>query len=459
MSLKEIFYPKTIAIIGASDNPQKFGYEVTKNIITNKDDNLTVFPIHPSSEEVLGLKVNKSVLDVADDIDLAIILVGQRYVIPVVKECAQKKVKGLIIVTAGFSEINEEGRKLEEEIKTIANEAGISIIGPNCVGIINMDHSLNASFIETPLKGSIAMIAQSGSFGAACFYTLSDQNIGISKFANLGNMIDINYSDLLPFYRDDENINSIGLYIEAVKKGREFYETLKEITPKKPVVILKGGRTEQGTKSALSHTGSLSSGFNAFKAAATQAGALMANTIGQLTSGLKALSMIPPAKGDRVAVITNAGGVGVILSDELFDYDITLNDFSEEIQVKLKEGLNPLVKPTNPVDTIASAREKEYYHATKTLLEANEVDIVIAECVIPTFLEMKSDEHIKGAINAWNDTGRKKPLLLCWMSGHLVEKPIELCGQENVPIFLEIENVAFACHSLVHRWKVTNKLK
>jgi len=277
------FYPKTIALIGATSNPKKFGNAVTINLLRNKNLSSQIFLVSQKSQEIAGLKPYKSVLDIPKDIDIAIILVPAKVIVNVIDQCLEKKVKGIIIITAGFGEIDDKGKKKEQEIALKSINTGTRIIGPNCVGIQNLDIGLNASFIQTAPKGSISMISQSGSFGCASFYAMERGHIGCSKFANIGNAIDVSFNEILEYFKTDQNTHIISIYMETIENGREFLTILKDIIGLKPIVILKGGRTDFGMKAASSHTGSLASNYKMFQTSLKQTGVVLCENVKSLT--------------------------------------------------------------------------------------------------------------------------------------------------------------------------------
>ncbi|MHA1400958.1 MAG: acetate--CoA ligase family protein [Candidatus Heimdallarchaeaceae archaeon] len=447
---RKFFYPDTIAIIGATANEKKFGNAVTVNLLKNDELQAELFPIHPKADEIGGLKCYKSVKDIPKEVDLAIVLVPAKVVPAVVDECLEKGVKRIIIVTAGFAEINEEGRKVQEEIAKKCKDAGVRLIGPNCVGIQNVDIGMNASFIKTPPKGNVSMITQSGSVGAIVLYEMIWQGLGFSKFANLGNMADVNLTDVLKFYKDDENTAVITIYLENVINGREFYEALKLITKVKPVVVLKGGRTATGMGAASSHTGSIATDYSSLRTAVQQAGAIMCESVSDYIAAIKAFSFLPLPKGEKIGVLTNSGGSSVMFSDFVDEFGLKLAKFSEELKEKMNPFLIPLVKKVNPLDMIAGAAGKEYYEITKAMLEDPDIDIVVPIAVIPTFLGMTTSEHFEGVIKAWNETGRKKPIFPIFMSGELLEEPKKIAKREQVPIFLNPREAAYAIKSLLN---------
>ncbi|MHA1727561.1 MAG: CoA-binding protein [Promethearchaeota archaeon] len=460
------FYPKSIAIIGASSDPKKFGNALTINILNSRyiqSEKCVIYLISHGSKEINGITTYNSILDITDiskgsgGIDLAIILVPARFVKSVVEECVKKKVKRIIIVTGGFGEINESGKSIEREIVEQCKTAEIRVIGPNCVGIENVDLGLNASFIQTPPTGNISMIAQSGSFACACFYEMELQNLGISKFANIGNQIDVSFVDILKFLKVDKSTEVICVYLEYILDGREIFKILKKITPIKPVIVLKGGKNPVGMKAAGSHTGSISSDYGVFKTAVNQAGCVVCENMHDYIIALKTLSFLPIPNGEKVGILTNSGGSSVLFSDVAEELGLTLAQFSNEFKEKISPFLIPLVKKVNPLDMIAGAAEEQYYQITKAMLEDPGIDIVVACSVIPPFLNIKPEEHYKGIIRAWNETKRQKPVIPLMVFGHKFEALKKFAQKEKATIFYTPKEAAFSVKILVDRMKKLEK--
>ncbi len=451
------FTPKTIAVIGATANPKKFGNAVTINILNNKNLKSKLFLITQNSKEIMGIPCFQSIIDIPEEIELAIILVPAKAVNTVINECITKKVKRIIIVTAGFGEINDEGKQAEKLIAEKCRINDIRIMGPNCVGIQNNEIGLNASFIQAAPPGNISMISQSGSFGCASFYAMERENIGCSKFANIGNNVDISFVDILDYFNTDSNTKLISIYMETISQGRKFLELLKEIILRKPIVIFKGGRSATGMKAASSHTGSIATNYKMLKAAIGQAGATLCESATDFMVALKTFSFLPVPQGDKIGVLTNSGGSSVLFSDKVEDFGLTLVEFSNNLKEKIKNYLISLVKLVNPLDMIGVAGETQYYEVTKAMLEDPGIDIVVPCLVIPPFLEMKSDEHYRGMIRAWNDTNRKKPIIPLIFFGENFEELKKFAKKEKTPIFYTPQEAAFAVKILVERSRIRNK--
>jgi acetyl-CoA synthetase (ADP-forming) len=452
------FYPKTIALIGATSNPKKFGNAVTINILNNKNLKSEVFLVSQKSQEIAGLRTYKSILEIQREIDVAIILVPAKVIDEVIDQCLKKKVKGIIIITAGFGEINEEGKKKEQEIALKCGKKGIRIMGPNCVGLQNIDIGLNASFIQNAPIGNISMISQSGSFGCASFYAMEREHIGCSKFANIGNNIDVSFNEILEFFNTDQTTQIISIYMETIENGREFLKILKEIVGIKPIVVLKGGRTIIGMKAASSHTGSIATNYKMLKTSLKQTGVVLCENANDFITALKTFSYLPIPKGERIGVLTNSGGSSVLFSDKAEEFNLNMAEFSDEFKAKISPHLIPLVKLINPLDMIGGANESTYYNITKIMLEERTIDIVVACVVIPPFLEMKSDEHYRGIIRAWNDTGRMKPLIPLIMFSEDFNILRDHSRREKSPIFFTPHNAAYAIKILIERMKLLNRV-
>ena len=452
------FYPKTIAVIGATNNPKKFGNAVTINLLNNANSQSELFLVSHKSQEIFGVKCYKSILDIPKDIDIAIILVPARVIDDVIDQCIKKRVKGIIIITAGFGEINENGKIKEIEIAKKCSNAGIRVMGPNCVGIQNLGMGLNASFIQTAPLGNIGMISQSGSFGCATFYAMAREYIGCSKFANIGNGIDVSFDEILEFLNTDESTQIICVYVESIENGRKFLETVKKVVPIKPIVLLKGGRTNLGMKAASSHTGSIATNYKMLKASLKQSGTVLCESTSDFITALKTFSFLPLPQGEKIGVLTNSGGSSVLFSDKAEQFELRLTEFSDTLAKSISTHLISLVKLENPLDMIGGANEDTYYNITKLMLEDPNIDIVVACVVIPPFLEMKSDEHYKGIIRAWNDTQRRKPLLPLIMFGEEFKDLKEHSKREKTTIFYTPHDAAFAIKLLVERMRLLKHL-
>lgn len=457
MSLNTFFYPKSIAIVGASNNPRKFGYELMKNIIEGGYKG-KIIPVNIKEEEVMGFKAVKNIGEVQEWIDLVIIAIPANFIPKVVQECAEKGIKNVIIVSGGFSEVGGEGKKLEREVVKIAKENGIRIIGPNCVGIQNTEASLNASFVMRALPGSIGVITQSGALGASQIYMATSKGIGFSKFINLGNACDVSIPEAIKYLADDPQTKVIALYIEGVSEGKLFMDALKYTTAKKPVVVVKAGRTEAGMRAVLSHTGSLAGKDAIFDAVFKQTGAIRVETLLQLFNVARLIVEQPPPRGKRVAIITNAGGAGVLSADQCANHGLVLSELTEETKNTLRSFLPPIASVLNPVDIIASANMEIYKKTVETVIKDPNVDCLIVACVVPTFLGMKPDEHARGVVEALKHAKERKTVVACWMAGEIAEPGKKILSENHIPVYSCPRGAAHALASYI-RYLESKKFK
>ncbi len=442
--LDKFFNPKSIAVIGASDNPSKLGYDVFRNL---KEFNGRVYPVNIKRDYVQGVKAYRSVKEIPDDVDLAVIVVPREFVKDVMRECGEKGVKAAVVITAGFSEVGEEGERLEREFMEVARRYGIRVIGPNCVGIMNTWRNLNATFIAKANKGYVAFISQSGALGGAIIYKTIKERVGFSKFISVGNMADVDFADLMEYLAKDPETKAIALYVEGVKRGRKFLEVARRVSRVKPVIALKGGRSASGSKAVASHTGSLAGNYMVYEAAFKQSGIIIAETIDELLSMARAFNQ-PVPSGDRVAILTNAGGVGVLLTDEVERRGLRMARLSDETVEALRKVLLPIASLRNPIDTVAGARGREYYECVKALLKDPGVDILIVACVVPTFAGMSRREHAEGVIKAVKELRPGKPVLAAFLAGHVSEESRELLEAAGIPTYERPEDAAAAAYAL-----------
>ena len=365
MSNSIFFSPRSIAIIGASEKPG-----VGKTIFYNiaKHFKGKIYPVTPSNPTVGGLTAYKNVLDIPDSVDLAVVAAPSKFTPAVMEEVGKKGIKGAIIVSAGFKEVDEAGAKLEREVGEIAKKYGIRIIGPNCLGIMSFskDNIMNSTFLKvTPKYGNIALVSQSGAICAATVEDAEAQDIGFSKVISMGNKVDMDESDVLELLAEDEDTRVIVMYLEDIRNGRRFMEIAKEITTekKKPIIVLKAGRTAEGAKAAASHTGALGGSDANYEAAFAQCGVIRVDTMGELFDLATAFSKQPLPDGD-VVIVSNAGGPAIISTDACSRYGLKMADISS-IKDEIAKVIPPYGSPRNPVDIVGDA---DYLRFEKVLL-------------------------------------------------------------------------------------------
>ncbi len=442
-SVLPIFYPRSIAVIGASRNRAAIGGRLFHNLVKGNFSG-PVFPVNPKADVVNSVRAYRSVVDIPDPVDLAFIVVPARFAVDAVKECADKGVRGIVMITAGFSELGEEGRRMEQELLDVVRSAGMRMVGPNCMGVLNTDVavSMDGTFAPVfPPRGNVAMSSQSGALGIAILDYALRNNIGISTFVSVGNKADVSGNDLLLYWEGDPATDVIVLYLESFGNPRRFARVAKRIARKKPIVAVKSGRTQAGTRAASSHTGALASADVAVDALFNQTGVIRTNTLEELFDVTVLLANQPVPAGRRVGVITNAGGPGILAADALESNGLALPEFSTELQAELRKVLSEEASTRNPVDLIASAGATEYAHCLNAMLESDEVDAVIA-----SYIPASPHGTVEVAAALREAAARnhgKKTFLSVFMS---YEDPSDLLAGEDVriPTYLFPEAAAVA---------------
>jgi len=427
------FKPKSIAVVGASNNSTKIGHATLKNILVS-DYECKLYPINPKEEKILGLKCYKKVTDVADTIDLALIAVPAPIVPLIICDCVKKRIKWVIIISSGFSEIGNI--KLEEEIKKIVEGKDIRILGPNTMGYKNASDSLDASFVfGMPRKGNLALISQSGALGVGMIHLANNEFVGLSKIVGVGNKLDIDDDDLINYFSQDPETKVIGLYIEGIKDGRTFMDGIKACD--KPILVVKAGRTKAGARAIQSHTGSMAGSDTIYDAAIKQAGGIRCRDVVELFDMARALAGQPPAQGNRIGIITNGGGLGILLTDACEANGLNVPSLSKETYEKIKRVLPDLIKPNNPVDLVADAGFYRYEAATRALLEDTNIDGIIVASVHGGYAR---PQEYTGAILKMIRRQKlhdeyNKPILGCWVGGKEFEDLVLDLKAAEVPIY------------------------
>lgn len=363
--MMELFFkPKSVAVLGASGTPGKLGYVIVKNI-ADSDFAGKVYPVNPKSDEILGYKVYRSVSEIPGDVDLVVtVLPTPKLTVGAVEECARKGVKAVIIESAGFAEMGGEGKVYQQQIVDIARQNGIRIMGPNCSGIVSRDivTSIYPMTKKVP-RGNVVLIGQSGLLAAGMASDIvENESLNISKVCSIGNKSDVNENDLLEYFGNQDDVDVISMYLETVTDGRNLTRIARKVAAKKPVIFLSGGRTEAGARAAMSHTGSIASNAKIVEAAIKQTGMILADDFTELKDFAKVFSTQPIPKGNRVAVITLAGSVGVVVSDLCASHGLELPKLATETTEKLKDMFDTPV--SNPVDLYFSVTKIGF---TKTL--------------------------------------------------------------------------------------------
>lgn len=429
--LDPFFIPKSIAVIGASSNPRKLGYAVLKNLVDGGyAANHSVYPINPRADKILELPVFPTVNSVPDSIDLAVIVIPYPYVPDVLRECGEKQIPAAIVISAGFREAGNVGLERELELIQIAKEYDIRLIGPNCLGVIDTYTPLNASFAAgTPPSGPMSFMSQSGALGTAVLDIALAGRLGLSKFVSLGNKADVDEIDLLLAWQDDPNTRVIMIYSEGMSNGQKFIQVAREVTRKKPVVAIKSGVTQSGSRAVSSHTGSLAGSEQAYQAAFSQAGVIRVNSMDELFAASAAIGYQPSLEGDRIAIITNAGGPGILATDALERAGLSLARFTNETIQKLVQFLPDAASAANPVDVLGDALSDRYQFAIDTVADDANVDGLLVLLTPQAMTEIDQTATAVGELSFKTE----KPVLGCFMGEKQVKSGIDILTAYNVP--------------------------
>ena len=443
--LKALFEPKAIAVVGASRRTEAVGYAIMKNLVEGGYKG-KVFPVNPKAEEVLGVKCVPNATQLPESVDLAIFIIPGAAVPAELEACAKKGARAAIVISAGFREIGGDGIKLESEIKRIADQYGIAMLGPNCLGLINNDPNLcmNASFSGTiPKNGNIAFVSQSGALATALLDYARGENIGLSKLISLGNKVDVTEIEILQYLKDDPNTDVIMMYLEDIGRGREFIELAREITgggtkKPKPILVIKSGRTAQGAKAASSHTGSLMGADEVYDAVFTQSGVLRMDSAEEMFDLAIVFANQPLMKGSRVAIVTNAGGPGIMATDACVRCGLQMAEMGPETVAKLKEKLPPTSNFSNPVDVIGDAQHDRYEHALRTVIAEPNVDAVLVLLTPQAMTEAEATAKVIVDVDRESD----KTIVACFMGHADVEAGVKVLKANHIPHCAFPENSA-----------------
>lgn len=429
--LEKLFDPKSIAVIGASNVPYSVGNSLMKSLIASGYSG-TVFPINPKRRNVLGIHCYKSIQHVPEKVDLAIIAVPSFLVPKIAKQCVKAEVKSLIVVSAGFSEIGIEGIKLENELTKIISKSGIRMLGPNCLGYIRTDKKINASFaIRNALPGKLALISQSGALCSGILDWALKQKVGFKYFISVGGMLDINFSDLIEFFDQDPEIEGIAIYMESLKDAEKFMRVGKKFSKKKPIIVAKSGRFEESAKAAISHTGAMAGNDAVFGAAFKRAGIIRIKNIRELLGCAEALSKQRLPQGNRLAIITNAGGPGVMTVDALVANKCRLAKISKKGLEKLDKKMSKYWSKSNPIDLLGDASPELYAKALDVVLKEKNVDGVIV--ILSPQAISKPLEVAHALVDKIKRS--RKTILTCWLGEDFVEEGRKYLREKGVPAY------------------------
>lgn len=447
--LESLFTPESIAIIGASRTPGKLGYAILANVIESKYGG-PIYPINPAADEILGYRVYPSLADVPGPVGLAVIVVPAKYVMDALHECAANKVGAVIVISAGFRETGREGLKLERQMADIAERHNMPIVGPNCLGVIDTIAPYNASFaVGMPRTGRIAFMSQSGALCTGVLDVALAQNIGFSRFVSLGNKAHLNELDFLRSWADDEHSSVIMAYLEGIQNGERFITDARVITKKKPVIAIKSGTTSGGSRAVSSHTGTLAGSERAYEAAFKQAGVLRANSIGDLFDLAIAFARQPLPRGGRIAIVTNAGGPGIMATDALEKSGLRLAGLSPETQERLRQALPAAASVLNPVDVLGDAMSDRYKIAFQEVLADPNVDAMVV-ILTPQFMtDIKETAQALAEAAEAQPADCKKPVMACFIGEANMKEAQCLFSERSIPNYPIPERAAAAMRAMV----------
>lgn len=451
--IEALLAPRSVAVIGASTRPEAVGRAVFANILMGEFQGV-VYPVNPKARSILGVRAYPSVLDIPDDVDLAVIVVRATLVPKVLEECAQKGVPAAVVISAGFKEIGPEGAQLEAQIREIAQRANIALMGPNCLGLINTDPKvhLNATFARSmPPHGNIAFISQSGAVGVAALEYVVGENIGLSKFLSLGNKALLHENHLLEALANDPQTDVILLYLEDLEDPKGFIELARTITGelphKKPILAIKSGRTREGARAAASHTGALAGSDEVYESLFRQSGVLRVDSLEELFDYARALALQPPPKGNRIAIVTNAGGPGVMATDASVRNGLRIASLSRRTQEALRKGLPPTAAIHNPIDLIGDAQADRYAYALKLVLDDDNVDAVLVICTPQIMIDLKAVAHTVAEIVRSHPA--RKPVLTSFMALEDIGPVARILEEAGIPNYRFPEAAARALAEMV----------
>jgi acetyl coenzyme A synthetase (ADP forming)-like protein len=450
--LDGLFRPRSVAVVGASRRPGSIGRQIVANLIAGGFQG-PVYPVNPKAEVVLSVPAFPRVKAIPGPVDLAVLVVPPDAVLKAAEECGRKGVKGLVVITAGFREIGGEGIAREEKLRAIADRYGMRVIGPNCMGIVNTqpEYACNASFAATPpLPGRVAMVSQSGALGEAILADAAQAGLGVAMFASVGNRVDVTAADLVAYWGADDQVKVILLYLETVGEPQEFVQVARAVSRKKPIIAVKSGRSDAGAMAASSHTGSIAGADVAADTLLQQCGVLRVDNFRDMFALAQALLHQPPPAGPRMAVVTNAGGPGILATDALVGLGLSVGPLADKTAKALRKVLPAEASVHNPVDLIASADAARYRAALRVVTADPGIDGLVVLFVSPIMIDAAA---VAQAIV--DETRRlQKPVLACVMGRQRGDEALQILQQAGIPVFRYPEDAAVTLRLMLrrHRW-------
>lgn len=451
---EELLSPNTVAVIGASSDPSKIGHAVIDNLV-NQGFRGKIFPVNPKAKEVMGIPSYPDILSVPESVDIAVITLPAKLTVEILKDCVESRVKFVIAVAGGFSEAGDQGKDLEAQLKKTVEGTGTRIVGPNTVGILFPHSRVNTALtpgdrIWYPGEGKVAFISQSGALGLLVMDSLTETGMGISGFVNIGNRSDIDEVDLMEMFRHHKGTKSIVMYLESISNGDRFFKSARDIVPVKPVVVLKTGRSKAASVAASFHTGALASDDRVTEGVFRQAGIIRAYNETELLDFGKVLAYSLPLRGNRVAVITTAGGVGVLTTDLVTLEDdlpaLSLSQFDSKELEKLKENALSIASVNNPIDLTADGSNESYGKILDILTKSGNVDGIIAYALPQT---PKIDRNI---IEPLRKVAMKKPLVVGVIGNRLSKDILRDLEKAQIPSYPSVERTVRSMKALHQYW-------
>lgn len=451
--LDKTFYPGSIAVIGASSKEGTLSFELVKNLVKYGFKGC-IYPVNPKAASIHSMKAYPNIKNINEDIDLAVIMVPKELVLDTIDDCYKKKISSVLVITAGFKETGKDGVSLEKELTTRIKRYKMRLIGPNCMGLINTnsDVKLNCTFVQgTPVTGGIGFVSQSGALGAAVLKTVQQNDLGLAQFVSIGNKADVSGNTILDYWWHNDDIKVITLYLESFGNPRHFMELTREITKIKPVIAIKSARTKAGMKAASSHTGALASSDAVVDAFLEQSGVIRVNTTDEMFDIARAFDMASLPTGNRVGILTNAGGPAILAVDECANWGLIIPELSKKTQSALKKIAPPEASVFNPVDVLPPANAITYAKASKLILEDDNIDSLIVVVGPPLMLDtLGIASAICEAVK-----GTKKTVMLVMMSQDDIIPKLKEVNPVHPPIYRFPENAARAISRMVtyKKWK------
>lgn len=453
MSLDNFFSPKSVAVIGASRQPGKVGYEILKSLIDG-DYKGDIYPINPKADEVEGIKCYSDLKSIGSSVDLAIVVIPSKFVLNALKDCADIGTKSVIIITAGFKEVGPEGAELEKQVVEFANQNDLNIVGPNCLGILSPTHNLNASFGGTlPKPGGIGYVSQSGALLSSILDMANTNDIGFSKLISFGNKCDLDELDFMQNMGEDNETKVIAGYLESIGDGPSFVEKASAISRKKPIILMKSGVSSAGAKAASSHTGSLAGSDTAYECAFEKTGVLRCDSIKTQFDYAQAFANQPLPKGSRVAVVTNAGGAGIMATDAIENQGLTFASLSKETMDKLSQVLPAAANIKNPIDVLGDALADRYKAAMEIVMDDPGVDIML---VLLTPQVMTQGKQTAQAMVDVANAKPGKPVLGCFIGAEKVAEGLKVMQENGIPQYDSPESAVETIKAMVSYAKWLN---